>query len=141
MFSPVVLSFLRNSPERLKEEHALTAVSDDYSEMAVLPIKLRSGMVTMVTLPAGEQIVDGIFGDNGLFKYEGTAGTNIMYLQPLEGVQGGDTNLIIHGKSGNKYIFYLRAEPSNSSETTYSRISSPVWKEANRYSNRSYCHR
>ena len=93
-----------------------------WSKGAVLPIKLRSGMVTMVTLPAGEQIVDGIFGDNGLFKYEGTAGTNIMYLQPLEGVQGGDTNLIIHGKSGNKYIFYLRAEPSNSSETTYSQI-------------------
>jgi len=93
-----------------------------WSKGTVLPVKLRSGMVTMVTLPAGEQIVDGMFGDNGLFDYQGTEGTNIMYLQPKDGVQGGDTNLIIHGKSGNQYIFYLRAEPTNSTETTYSQI-------------------
>ena len=93
-----------------------------WSKGAVLPVKLRSGMVTMITLPTGEQIVDGIFGDNGLFEYSGTAGTNVMYLQPKEGVQGGDTNLIIHGKSGNQYIFYLRAEPSNSTDVTYSQI-------------------
>ena len=93
-----------------------------WSKGTVLPIKLRSGMVTMVTLPAGEQIEDGMFGDDGLFKFEGTAGTNVMYLTPNSGVQGGDTNLIITGKSGNKYIFYLRAEPSNSSEVTYSQV-------------------
>ena len=93
-----------------------------WSKGTVLPVKLRSGMVTMVTLPNGEQIVDGMFGDDGLFEYKGTEGTNVMYLQPKDGVQGGDTNLIIHGKSGNQYIFYLRAEPTNSSETTYSQI-------------------
>ena len=93
-----------------------------WSKGSVLPIKLRSGMVTMVTLPAGEQIEDGMFGDDALFKFEGTAGTNVMYLTPNQGVQGGDTNLIITGKSGNKYIFYLRAEPTNSSEVTYSQV-------------------
>lgn len=93
-----------------------------WSKGAVLPVKLRSGMVTMITLPTGEQIVDGMFGDNGLFDYQGTEGTNVMYLQPKDGVQGGDTNLIIHGKSGNQYIFYLRAEPTNSPDTTYSQI-------------------
>ena len=93
-----------------------------WSKGTVLPVKLRSGMVTMITLPTGEQIEDGIFGDNSLFDYNGTAGTNVMYLQPKDGVQGGDTNLIIHGKSGNQYIFYLRAEPSNSTDTTYSQI-------------------
>jgi len=93
-----------------------------WSKGTVLPIKLRSGMVTMVILPNGEQIEDGMFGDDGLFKFEGTAGTNIMYLTPNSGVQGGDTNLIITGKSGNKYIFYLRAEPTNSPEITYSQV-------------------
>ena len=93
-----------------------------WTKGTVLPIKLRSGMVTMVTLPNGEQIEDGMFGDDGLFKFEGTAGTNIMYLTPNPGVQGGDTNLIVTGKSGNKYIFYLRAEPSNSAEVTYSQV-------------------
>ena len=93
-----------------------------WSKGSILPIKLRSGMVTMVTLPAGEQIEDGMFGDDALFKFEGTVGTNVMYLTPNQGVQGGDTNLIITGKSGNKYIFYLRAEPTNSSEVTYSQV-------------------
>ena len=94
-----------------------------WSKGTVLPIRLRSGMVTMITLPAGEQIEEGIFGDDGLFSTEGTVqGTNIMYLTPLQGVQGGDTNLIVTGKSGNQYIFYLRAEPANSSEITYSQV-------------------
>ena len=30
--------------------------------------------------------------------------------------------MIVTGKSGNKYIFYLRSEPSNSSEITYSQV-------------------
>ncbi len=94
-----------------------------WSKGTVLPIRLRSGMVTMITLPAGEQIEEGIFGDDGLFSTEGTVqGTNIMYLTPMQGVQGGDTNLIVTGKSGNQYIFYLRAEPANSSEITYSQV-------------------
>ena len=91
-----------------------------WSKGTVLPVKLRSGMVTMITLPAGEQIVDGIFGDSSLFEYKGDKGSNVMYLQPKE--QAGDTNFIVHGKSGNQYIFYLRAEPSNSTDTTYSQI-------------------
>ena len=94
-----------------------------WSRGTVLPIRLRSGMVTMITLPAGEQIEEGIFGDNGLFDTTGTTqGTNVMYLTPKAEVMGGDTNLIVTGKSGNQYIFYLRAEPANSSEVTYSQV-------------------
>ena len=93
-----------------------------WSKGTVLPVKLRSGMVTMITLPTGEQIEEGMVGDEGLFKFEGNLGTNVMYLTPNQGVQGGDTNLIVTGKSGNKYIFYLRAEPTNSSEVTYSQV-------------------
>ena len=35
---------------------------------------------------------------------------------------GSDTNLIVTGKSGNVYTFYLRSEPSNASEITYSQV-------------------
>ena len=89
---------------------------------AILPIKLRNGMVTMITLPPGEGIEDGVVGNAGLFQFEPTKGGRTMLITPEPSNQGADTNLIITGKSGNKYIFYLRSEPANSSEITYSQV-------------------
>ena len=89
---------------------------------AVLPIRLRNGMVTMVNLPPGEGIEDGVVGNAGLFQFEPTKGGRTMFITPEVSNQGADTNLIITGKSGNKYIFYLRSEPANSSEITYSQV-------------------
>ena len=93
-----------------------------WSPGSVLPIKLRNGMVTMVSLPNGEQIADAIVGDTGQFTVDTTQGDRTMFISPEAGNQGSDTNMIVTGKSGNKYIFYLRAEPSNSSEITYSQV-------------------
>jgi hypothetical protein len=93
-----------------------------WSPGAVLPIKLRNGMVTMVNLPAGEVINDGIVGNDGLFVFSPESGGNSFTITPESHNQGGDTNLIVTGKSGNKYIFYLRSEPSQASEITYSMV-------------------
>ena len=93
-----------------------------WSAGSVLPIKLRNGMVTMVTLPNGEKISDAIVGNTGLFEIQATQGDRTMFLSPNPDNQGSDTNLIVTGASGNKYIFYLRSEPSNSSEITYSQV-------------------
>lgn len=93
-----------------------------WSKGTVLPIRLRSGMVTMITLPTGEQIDDATVGNSALFNIDATQGTNVMYITPNSDVQGGDTNMIVSGKSGNQYIFYLRAEPTNSPEITYSQV-------------------
>ena len=93
-----------------------------WSPGSVLPIKLRNGMVTMVTLPNGEQIVDAVVGDQGQFTITATQGERTMFISPEPDNQGSDTNMIVTGKSGNKYILYLRAEPSNSSEITYSQV-------------------
>ena len=93
-----------------------------WSKGTVLPIRLRSGMVTMITLPTGEQIDDATVGNSALFNIDATQGTNVMYITPNADVQGGDTNMIVSGKSGNQYIFYLRAEPTNSPEITYSQV-------------------
>ena len=93
-----------------------------WSAGSVLPIKLRNGMVTMVTLPNGEQISDAIVGNTGLFEIQATQGDRTMFLSPNPDNLGSDTNLIVTGASGNKYIFYLRSEPSNSSEITYSQV-------------------
>ena len=94
-----------------------------WSKGTVLPIRLRSGMVTMITLPNGEQIDDATVGNTALFNIDPSAqGTNTMFITPNPEIQGGDTNMIVSGKSGNQYIFYLRAEPTNSPEITYSQV-------------------
>ncbi len=93
-----------------------------WSTGTVLPIKLRNGMVTMINLPAGEVIEDGMVGDQDLFMFDPQQGGGSMFVTPAGSNQGADTNLIVTGKSGNKYIFYLRSEPANSSEITYSQV-------------------
>ncbi|MBQ2017181.1 MAG: TrbG/VirB9 family P-type conjugative transfer protein, partial [Alphaproteobacteria bacterium] len=93
-----------------------------WSPGSVLPIKLRNGMVTMISLPNGEKIMDAVVGDTGQFDINATQGEQTMFISPQNSNQGSDTNMIITGQSGNKYILYLRAEPSNSSEITYSQV-------------------
>ena len=88
----------------------------------VLPVKLRNGMVTMVNLPRGEQIEDAMVGNTGLFQIDGKQGGRTLYVPPAPENMGSDTNLIVTGKSGNVYTFYLRSEPSNASEITYSQV-------------------
>ena len=93
-----------------------------WSAGSVLPIKLRNGMVTMISLPNGEQIADAVVGNQDLFQIDATQGDRTMFMSPTGSNQGSDTNMIVTGQSGNKYIFYLRSEPSNSSEITYSQV-------------------
>ena len=93
-----------------------------WSPGSVLPLKMRNGMVTLVSLPNGEQIAEAVVGDIGQFEIQTTQGDRTMFISPNQSNQGSDTNLIVTGKSGNKYIFYLRAEPSNSSELTHSQV-------------------
>ena len=93
-----------------------------WSGGTVLPIKLRNGMVTMVNLPNGEQIADAVIGNSGIFDITASQGDRTIFLSPTPENQGSDTNLIVTGTSGNKYIFYLRSEPSNSDEITYSQV-------------------
>lgn len=106
---------------------AAGSLKPGYAQLAwaagsVLPIKLRNGMVTMVSLPAGEQISDVVIGNDGLFSIDATQGGRTMFITPASGNMGSDTNMIVTGKSGNTYVFYLRSEPSNSSEITYSQV-------------------
>ena len=87
----------------------------------VLSLKLRNGMVTMVTLPNGEQIEDAVVGNKDLFQIEAAQGGNIFYLTPT-GTSDEDTNMIVTGRSGNKYLFYLKSSDIESSEISYSQV-------------------
>jgi len=102
-----------------------------WSTGTVLPIKTRSGMATLVTLPNGEKIADVVFGDDSLFAFDGKVGSQSMYITPTSSNQGNDTNMIVTGQSGNTYIFYLRAYPMNSGEITYSQVDISAGSGAN----------
>src|SRR5574344_2721717 len=60
---------------------------------SVLPVKLRNGMVTMVTLPNGEQIADAVVGNNELFNIDANQGDRTLFISPTASNQGNDTNL------------------------------------------------
>ena len=94
-----------------------------WSQGTVLPLKLRGGMVTMVTLPNGEQISDAVIGDTGLFDINVTQGDRVLYITPKDNSAESDTNLIVLGQSGNKYIFCLTSSGgTESSEISYSQV-------------------
>lgn len=92
-----------------------------WSPGTVLPLKLRNGMVTMVSLPNGEQIADAVVGDKDLFQIKGTQGDRTLYLTPMEATES-DTNMIVTGQSGNKYIFYLTNAGIDSNDISYSQV-------------------
>ncbi|MCQ2572256.1 MAG: hypothetical protein MJ165_04695, partial [Alphaproteobacteria bacterium] len=93
-----------------------------WSTGTVLPIKTRAGMATLVTLPLGDTIEDYVVGDGGLFTTKLKKGDTKMWITPSGDNKGSDTNMIVTGRSGNRYIFYLRAYPVNSPEITYSQV-------------------
>ena len=77
----------------------------------------------MVTLPNGEQISDAVIGDTGLFDINVTQGDRVLYITPKDNSAESDTNLIVLGQSGNKYIFYLTSSGgTESSEISYSQV-------------------
>ncbi len=81
----------------------------------VMPVRLRSGMVTSVILPEWEAAQDVIIGDG--------AAVEASILRPnqvaVKSVQTGiDTSLSVIGGSGNVYTFYLRTEGRNTKIVT-----------------------
>ena len=118
---------VQNAWDNPNANMAIGSIKPGYAQLAwetgtVLPVKLRNGMVTMVNLPMGEQIEDAIVGNDGFFSIDATQGGRTLYITPAKDNMGSDTNMIVTGKSGNVYTFYLRSEPSNASEITYSQV-------------------
>ena len=74
-------------------------------------VRLREHMVTVLELPEGESIVSADVGDRSAFNVE-IRSPRLLAVKPLN--MGLDANLIVYGKSGAVYPFYLRAEAFNS---------------------------
>ena len=109
--------------QNLGEGQTKPAYSKYYwSSDLVLPIRLREGMITMINFPEWEMIEDVYIGDNSTFDGQ-ISGPNTVLLYPKKGANVGvDTNVIIFGRSGNRYVFYVRSEGVNTERLTNSII-------------------
>ena len=84
----------------------------------VLPIRVREGMITMVNFPEWELIEDIFIGDSATFDGQ-ISGPNTLLLYPKRGANVGvDTNIIVFGRSGNRYVFYVKSEAVNTERLT-----------------------
>lgn len=93
-----------------------------WSPDLVLPIRLREGMITLVNFPEWEMIEDIYIGDSKTFDGR-ISGPNTILFYPKQGAMVGvDTNIIVFGRSGNKYAFYARSEGVNTERLTNSII-------------------
>ena len=85
----------------------------------VLPIRLREGMMTLINLPAWELIEKVHIGSPESFNGEIVAPNSLLlYADPS--YIGVDSNMVIFGRSGNRYVFYLRSETFNTDKITQS---------------------
>lgn len=105
--------------QNLGEGQSKPAYSKYYwSPDLVLPIRLREGMITLINFPSWEMVEDVFIGDNSTFDGQ-ISGPNTVLLYPRKGANVGvDTNIIIFGRSGNRYVFYVRSEGVNTERLT-----------------------
>ncbi|MBR1648238.1 MAG: TrbG/VirB9 family P-type conjugative transfer protein [Alphaproteobacteria bacterium] len=105
--------------QNLGEGQSKPAYSKYYwSPDLVLPLRLREGMITMINFPEWEMIEDIYIGDNSTFDGQ-ISGPSTLLLYPRKGANVGvDTNIIVFGRSGNRYVFYARSEGVNTERLT-----------------------
>ena len=105
--------------QNLGEGQSKPAYSKYYwSPDLVLPLRLREGMITLLNFPEWEMIEDIYIGDNATFDGQ-ISGPNTLLLYPRKGANVGvDTNIIVFGRSGNRYVFYVRSEGINTERLT-----------------------
>lgn len=110
--------------QNLGEGQTKPAYSKYYwSPDLVLPVRVRTGMLTLINFPEWELLENVYIGDESTFNGEIT-GPNTLLLYPAPGstTVGVDTNVMVFGRSGNKYVFYVRSEGVNTERLTNSVI-------------------
>ncbi len=90
-----------------------------WSPDIILPIRLREGMMTLINLPTWELIEKVHIGSPESFGGE-IAAPNSLLLYADPAYIGVDSNMIVFGRSGNRYVFYLRSETYNTEKITQS---------------------
>ena len=86
----------------------------------VLPLRIREGMHTLVNFPSWELIENVFIGNESAFGAQKVAPNGLMIFAASVDLVGMDTNMIVFGRSGNRYVFYLRSETFNTDRITNS---------------------
>lgn len=104
--------------QNLGEGQSKPAYSKYYwSPDLVLPIRLRTGMMTLINFPEGEWIEKVRAGNTGAVTAQ-IMSPNSIVLLPSGSHEGVDTNIMVFGRSGNTYVFYARNESINTERLT-----------------------
>ena len=86
----------------------------------VLPLRIREGMHTLINFPSWELIENVFLGNESAFGAQKVAQNALMVFAANVDLVGMDTNMIVFGRSGNRYVFYLRSETFNTDRITNS---------------------
>jgi len=109
--------------QNLGEGQSKPAYSRYYwSPDLVLPVRLREGMMTLINFPEWELVEDVQMGDPNNFGAHINKPSSLVLFPLTPYAVGSDTNLIVFGRSGNKYVFYVRGEGVNTERITNSII-------------------
>ena len=84
----------------------------------VLPVRVREGMYTLINFPKWEMIENVYIGDGLSFTAQIQGPSSLMVYPDSSQFVGVDTNMIVFGRSGNKYVFYLQSETVNTDRIT-----------------------
>ena len=87
----------------------------------VLPIRMREGMMTLINFPSWEVLEESWMGSSDAFSSE-IVSPNSLMLSVEPDMIGVDGNMIVFGRSGNRYAFYLRSEAYNTDRITHSLV-------------------
>lgn len=95
----------------------------------VLPVRVREGMYTLINFPNWEVIENVYLGDGQSFTAEIQGPSSLMVYPEASQFVGVDTNMIVFGRSGNKYVFYVQSETVNTDRITNAIIDIEVVKK------------
>ena len=95
----------------------------------VLPVRVREGMYTLINFPNWEVIENVYIGDGQSFNAEIQGPSSLMVYPDSSQFVGVDTNMIVFGRSGNKYVFYVQSETVNTDRITNAIIDIEVVKK------------
>lgn len=84
----------------------------------VLPIRIREGMYTLINFPSWEILENVYLGDGLSFNANIEGPSSLMVYPEASQFVGVDTNMIVFGRSGNKYVFYVQSETVNTDRIT-----------------------
>ncbi len=97
----------------------------------VLPVRVREGMYTLINFPSWEVIENVYLGDGVSFTAQIQGPSSLMVYPDSSQFVGVDTNMIVFGRSGNKYVFYVQSETVNTDRITNAIIDIEVVNKKN----------